>query len=202
LQPKGNTWEEAVSIGCPGAVAALGRSLGSDQVQAFYRKLGLFRAPSLRLPADSAALPTQAVNANQAALGENMQVSPLQMALAAAALSADGVRPAPLLVAAVNIPTTGWVPLQPLGEPEQALQADAAALTTQNLDGVQNDTWQSLAVAPNGPGHTVTWFLGGTTANWEHTPLTLVVLLEQSDPSLAAQIGQTVLQEALLGSTP
>ena len=41
--------------------------------------------------------------------------SPLQMALAAAAISAGGVRPAPQLVIATHNPQTGWMPVSALG---------------------------------------------------------------------------------------
>jgi cell division protein FtsI/penicillin-binding protein 2 len=83
-----------------------------------FRALGLFSVPELRLPVSDLSI------------GENnIQVSPLQMALATATLSAEGVRPVPRLAMAVNTPTNGWVVLPGLGEsvtaftPEMASQA-------------------------------------------------------------------------------
>jgi hypothetical protein len=65
--------------------------------------LGFFTTPELRLPVAAAVSP-----------GQTVVISPLQAALAAAALSHSGIRPAPRLVMSVKTPMQGWVVLPAL----------------------------------------------------------------------------------------
>lgn len=123
--------------------------------------------------------------------------SPLQIALAAAALSADGIRPAPLLVTAVNTPRDGWMILPALGNPGEALSSAYARTTADSLAVEGSFIWQYLAVAPNGPDRAVTWYLGGTLSSWNGQPLALALLLEVNEPSLAEEIGRTVIEAAM-----
>ncbi len=79
----------------------------SQQVtQEWYAALGFYDTPELRLPAAAASSP-----------GSELRVSPLQMVLAAATLSSDGIRPAPRLAMAVDTPTSR------LGHPARSQRA-------------------------------------------------------------------------------
>jgi hypothetical protein len=119
--------------------------------------------------------------------------SPLQMALAAATISAGGVRPAPQIVAAVKTPQAGWVPLEPLSEPVQALEpAQAALIAARNADPDQPIWSKTLVIAP-GAADALTWFLGGTMPGQSKTPYAIAVVLEEQNPDLAEQIGEEVL---------
>ena len=70
-----------------------------------YTALGFYSTPELHLPVAVAGTPDQP-----------LRLSPLQVALAAAALSHDGLRPPPRLAMAVKTPSQGWVVLPPLSE--------------------------------------------------------------------------------------
>ena len=52
-------------------------------------------------------------------------------------------------------------------------------------------------VGPNGTGKSVTWYIGGTLPDWSGSPLAIAVLLEQDNPTLAAEIGRKTLQAAM-----
>lgn len=149
-----------------------------------YTALGFYTSPELRLPV-AAALTS----------GSSMRVSPLQMALAAAALSNDGLRPAPRLTMAVKTPSQGWVVLPPLSEPVQALPSSEAASTVQALMVSNQPFWQWSGSAREG-NKTISWSLGGTLPYWQSTPLAIVVLLEDSNGQWAAYVGQTLLKAA------
>ncbi len=43
----------------------------------------------------------------------------------------------------------------------------------------------------------ITWFLGGTTQNWQRQPLVVVVMLEKDAPEAAKEIGNALLEEAM-----
>jgi hypothetical protein len=197
-EPVESEWEPVAAAGCPAASLALGQSLGPAQVLEFYRNLGLYSTPPIRLLADSQPAPGAFTDPDQAYLGlAEVSASPLQLALAAATLSADGVRPAPQLALAVRSTQGGWEMLPPLGEPVQVYPAGTANAAAGSLASERLPIWQSLATAPNGPGRQVTWYLAGTLPGWSGAPMALAILLEESDPAQAEAIGQALMQAAL-----
>src|SRR5262245_19806796 len=84
------------------------KSLSQAELQRVYQTFGFYRAPLLRLPVAESMSETE-VN--------DLHVSPLQVALASAALSNHGIIPAPRIATAVNTPNDGWVVLSALGRP-------------------------------------------------------------------------------------
>ena len=89
--------------------AAYGPFTPSDkELVSFYEKLGFYNTPELRLPAAAAAPNGTLVD---------LRVSPIQMAIAAAALSKGGLCPGAQIASAVETPVEGWVVLPGPGEP-------------------------------------------------------------------------------------
>ncbi|MBN2386814.1 MAG: FtsW/RodA/SpoVE family cell cycle protein [Anaerolineales bacterium] len=166
---------------------ATGANLPLSEVDeiTLYSTLGFYDSPVLRLQVTAPSLP-----------GEDLRLSPLQMALAAAALSSDGIRPAPRLAMAVRTPQQGWVILPALSEPVQALQAENSEATAQQFLVGGEPFWQWTAMAPL-DGEKVTWSLAGTFSAWQGTPLAVVVLLEEPNPGLATHLAQALLEATL-----
>ena len=156
-----------------------------DPAPLAFSEMGFYTAPDLHLPVASASSPSQP-----------LRISPLQMALAASALSDKGIRPAARLAMAVDTPSQGWVILPPLNQPVQVLSANSAATVTQALmvKGQPLWQWSGLAGTANKPD---AWALAGTLPGWQGTPLTAVVLLEDANNQWAAYIGQQMLQAAM-----
>jgi hypothetical protein len=130
--------------------------------------------------------------------GSGPVLSPLQAALGAAAISNQGIAPAPSLVTAMNSPLAGWVLLTPLGEARQVISLEAAAKLAEEHTLPQLGIWQAIRVVENRPGQQATWYLGGTLPSQEGQEFALAVLLEQDDAALAEEIGQAMLQTAIL----
>ncbi|MEZ0395127.1 MAG: FtsW/RodA/SpoVE family cell cycle protein [Anaerolineales bacterium] len=147
--------------------------------------LGLYQAPALSLPVAAASSPD-----------ELPLISPLQAALAAAAYSNGGLRPAPRLAMAVNTPAQGWIILPPLSEPVQALPPEAIRQITDERIVAGEPYWEWLGHDSRN-GSRLTWYVGGTLPDWQATPLTVVILLEEENPSLATYLGRRLLEEAL-----
>lgn len=204
-----NDWASAISAGCPGAVATLGKTLGAQELAILFPILGFYTAPQLDLPTLSQNAPEAFSEAGLSALGvfgadldtgQTLQVSPLQMALASAALSSQGVRPALRLALAVNTPLAGWIILSAQGEPETVFSAAAANATTDRLAVTGKPFWFSVASTPTGSNPIApvyTWFTGGTTSAWPGSPLALAFILEEDNPVLAYDIGVQLLEETL-----
>jgi hypothetical protein len=123
----------------------------------------------------------------------DLLVSPLQMALATAAVSNNGILPPARIALSANTPQQGWVILPALGTPKDALPGPFARETAQELAG-ENPYWSFSNSANDAP---LTWFLAGTLPDWSGSPLALVVLLEEDNSRLANQIGKELLTNAL-----
>jgi cell division protein FtsW (lipid II flippase) len=188
-------WAAAIGLGCPRPVAALGDQLGSHSVIDFYSNLGLYSTPRTNLTASSSTASTTG-SAADLALGAGQRASPLQISLAAAVLSANGVRPAPKLATAVNEPERGWVILNAQETSRQVLPEAIANATADALVVPGRPYWQTLAIGPEG-NQKVTWYLGGTLPDWNGTPLALAVLLEENNSTLAEEIGQKMLSAGI-----
>ena len=127
---------------------------------------------------------------------EDLYVSPLQVALAAASLSNHGSMPAPRMTISVNTPQQGWVVLPALGPAQETVQpgeADGAAAAF-IFEG--KNYWSHVGRA-TGEESPVTWFIAGTPPNWQATPLAVVVVLEEDNERLAQFIGQELLVDSM-----
>ncbi len=161
------------------------QALKDDDPIKVYMTFGFYEAPQIQLPAAPAP-------GNESAL----RVSPLQVALATAALSADGTIPAPRIAMAVNTPGAGWIPLPALGNSIEAIQASAAGEAVISYLVEDQSYWRHIGGAREG-GSSFTWFIGGTPPNWQATPLAIVVILEEDNARLAERIGQELLIDAM-----
>jgi membrane peptidoglycan carboxypeptidase len=153
-------------------------SIGDSERSKLYEALGFFSEPQLRMPVANA---TSSVN--------DTRVSPLQMALAVAAISNNGIRPPARIALAVNTPQQGWVILPALDQPVEALPGPFAREVALALAG-ENPYW-SYTSTTNDPQ--ITWYLAGTLPDWSGTPLSLVVLLEEHNRELANTIGNSLI---------
>lgn len=174
------------SIMEPFARALFGSSnITPAQWQTVYEAFGFLRTPLMRMNTSSSASD-----------GKDLYVSPLQMALASAALSNRGTIPAPRIALAVNIPREGWVVLREKGMPLEACQASAAEEAARSFVEAGENVWSHVSRA-QGAEASVVWFIGGTLPDWQASPLAVVVLLEEGTPGAAAQIGRELLGAAM-----
>jgi hypothetical protein len=127
---------------------------------------------------------------------QELHISPLQAAIAAAALSSHGSLPAPRISISVNTPRMGWVILPALGDSFEAVQPDDADEAARAYISEGRNIWSHTGRA-TGEESPVTWFIAGTPPNWQATPLVVVVLLEEDNERLAQFIGQELLTDAM-----
>lgn len=158
-----------------------------DDLQSVLEAFGFNRIPQLRIDVAEHVFDSKT---------KDLHASPLQVALAAAALSNHGTVPAPRIATAVNTPNDGWVVLPALGTPFEAIPESAAdkAAGSMIVDGESYWAYTGQAESKESP---VTWFLAGTPPNWQASPLVVVVLLEENQPQLAQKIGREVLIDAM-----
>lgn len=191
-----NTWESVLSAGCPGAVNQLALSTRSDQLDRLYRSLGFHDAPQINLPVAEALADTNLEEITSAVVvNEKLRISPLQMALAASAMTNQGEMHAPWLAAAVNTPHQGWVVL-PSAYSKRLLDMTHLSDSISTLAGEGSLFWQTTALAYSAD-EPLTWFVGGTVPDWSGAPLAVALIIEEDNPRLARTIGESVLQAAM-----
>jgi hypothetical protein len=159
------------------------------ELQAMANAFGFTRAPQLPMQV-AEPLPLSLTRAT------DFHISPLQAALAAAALSNNGIIPAPRIAVAVNTPEQGWVVLPALGSPIEAIPASDASEAALSFVQQGQSYWSHIGQA-DGDESDVTWFVAGTPPNWQATPLVVVVVLEKDNARLAEQIGRELLIDAM-----
>ena len=157
------------------------------ELRKVYEAFGFHRIPEARM---------QVAESLSNAELENLHVTPLQVALASAALSNDGMVPAPRIATAVNTPNDGWIILPALGTPFKAVGAAAAEEAAGSFIQQGHNYWSHTGQATE-KDSAVTWFIAGTPPNWQASPLVVVVLLEEENVSLAQRIGQELLVDAM-----
>jgi cell division protein FtsW (lipid II flippase) len=163
------------------------KHLNAEERKIVREAIGFDRAPQIQL---QVAEPLTTTPTN------DVRVSPLQVALASAALSNQGVVPAPSIAPAVNTPTEGWIILPKLGTPFEAIQPEAANEAAESLIAEGQNYWSYLGQAAEA-GTTVTWFIAGTPPNWQGTPIVVVVLLEEDNQRIAERIGRELIVDAM-----
>jgi hypothetical protein len=196
VTPAENTWYAAVQSGCPQASIVLGRRLTLANLVKTYDTWGFDEVPVIPVASARPSKLSLLDDLIDTSLGQgDFRVSPLQVALAAAAYSTGGPRPSPLLAMAVNTPNNGWVilPVEPSSStyPRNVLVNHVEKFT---LPGTA--TWQTVGQAVTEEG-IITWVIGGTVSSWQGAPLVLALVLEEDNPDLARSIASQVLAETM-----
>ena len=198
IKPVGVSWAEVIAAGCPLPQITIGRELGADTMLKVLDDLGLFTVPNLDQTSQEASKMPIIRSPEEVILGQSeFRVNPLQMALASATISADGVRPSPLLAAAINLPEGGWTVFPPSGESKQVLSQSNAAGIANSLADDHLPIWQAVSRTTDESGQMITWYLAGTLPSWSGAPFSVVILLEEDDPEAARMIGQAMMASAL-----
>jgi len=195
------TWQAVITSGCQSIQAKLAESTGVNTLLELFQNLRFFSPPDIRLnvaQADSPESdPPDALYQGQGAFN----LTPLQMALAASALTNKGILPAPRLVNAYQDPTGNWVTLPKLGQNTQAIKIEEAHWITSMLETPGTPYWQVTSKVATLDEQTITWFIAGTTVDWQGQPTVVVVLLERDAPQIAEEIGLSLLEQTIQSSS-
>jgi peptidoglycan glycosyltransferase len=184
------------SLRCPAPLQALGQTLGATTLTEIFTRFGLEQAPDLPIPTETGAIAIS--DPGLAAVGqENLTITPLQAALATAALAGDGRVPAPRLVEGLEGADGEWT-IQPAGlsTAPPAVTPEAAAAVRGNwpvVDGIS----EFVASVLSGPdGSRNAWYLGMAPADKPRFVLALV-LEGEGDLAVAESIGRELLNAAV-----
>jgi membrane peptidoglycan carboxypeptidase len=167
--------------------------MGSAQLLKTFSDLGFYDAPAIRLESNPQPAPATIATPGAAAAGQgNLRISPLQLAVAASTISNNGVMPAPTLLLQVEDPQGGWNDYPPLGEEHLVFTSSISVKAAKAMAHSYLPIWEISSLAFNTDNQPLTWFVGGTQPGAEH-PLTIVVLLESKNLTMARSIGRNLL---------
>lgn len=208
---------QAYDFACPASFAQLASSLGVPVVSATFDTFHLYDPPTLAgfVPLTVVETGTEtpltltASDLVSSALGQSkLTVSPLGMAVIAAAIANDGNAPLPYALIATRPPgDSAWQPAEAV-RPTTPIATTAVARQLQDLmrDAVANGAAQNAGrpnidigghatVSYSGEGPQA-WFVGFATLGGRRGVAVAVVLENSNDPGLAADIGGSSLAAA------
>ncbi|HEX2981790.1 MAG TPA: FtsW/RodA/SpoVE family cell cycle protein, partial [Anaerolineaceae bacterium] len=120
-------WGSAVAAGCPTPLIDLSSRVGAGDLKEKLTALGFYTQPEIPLLTPDPKITITTVDDVQLRLGlDDLHVSPLQVALAASAISASGQVPAAQIVNAVRAPDGSWDAVQDGPSTNQALLSSSA----------------------------------------------------------------------------
>lgn len=166
------TWGTVIEAGCPSPLMALGSQLKNNLMIELFSRLGFYTLPSIPLQIGHATAQPANLVPDMAAIGlDDLQVSPLQMALAAGAFSSNGALPSPILATAIHTAESGWEVLQT--QPSTPALSNTGVLMAQKLMTRQDTPlWQAVGFASTS-GKPVTWYIAGTQVGWKGEPIAM-----------------------------
>jgi cell division protein FtsW (lipid II flippase) len=189
-----NDLGQTIIAGCPGSTVRLFQDLTASDVLEQFSSLGFYFEPHTDLAVMAADLPPAVMNLASLYGDQQLHLSPLQMARALSILENGGIQVQPRFVLATNNHRTGWL-VYPVEDP-QASGDHFNISTLQMLKSPAGSFW-GVVVSIHSDGGDVTWYLGGTTADWSGQPYVLSLVLEEDSPSLAKVIGDSILLSAI-----
>lgn len=192
------TWASLITSGCESILSVMVQSSEADSFLTLYEDLGFFVEPNLRLNVAQAVLPLSAEGTGEEILIDDIKISPLQMVMAASALTNGGNLPGPRLVNAYQSPEGDWVTMVKLSQNTRVLDIQQANEVSAMLsESSELPIWHVTATTSTEDDQPITWFVAGTSQAWDAQPTAIVVVLEAKAPALAKQIGISLLEAAL-----
>ncbi len=185
-----------VISGCPIATRLLASAIAPATQMSMISRLGFFAQPNLPIEtAKATSLSAPFTSSTLVSPPSSWRISPLQLLIAASALSNNGHVPSPILVTAYQDPSKDWIAMPDLSALKTADMLNAPA-ATENLATTSFPGWETISHMIDGD-HTVDWFIAGTTPEWKGAPLALVVVLEGGNPETTRSIGEEMFLSAV-----
>jgi hypothetical protein len=195
------TWESVAQLGCPRPLSQLGAAIGEEGLFDLFTDWGFYQSPDIRLETSLPFTPTGMPTPGVTAYGQaDILITPLQLAIAASALTNHGISTPPVFLINAENPDGGWIDTEPDQQPIRIFSQPDAVKTTSLLAHESLPLWETTAFAITGSSAPITWYLAGSlpSSTTVDQNFAVVILLEERDASLAIQIGRQILINALV----
>jgi len=190
------TWNSILVNGCQSVQLEFAERTDARSLMNLYQDIGLFSEPNL--PLDIPEADTPDISQDTAFfLGSNFHISPIQMAIAASALSNNGLLPEPRLINAHQLGDGTWSTFPGFEENKRVLSPELTSQITDLFSTQDGAFWSVTSIVINEEEGPITWFVGGTPADWQGDPYVIVIVLEDDSPNIAASIGTSLLESVI-----
>src|SRR5690606_5748895 len=203
------TLATAYMEGCPAPCQRGAGLLGAERRLAGLEGVALIVPQRCARPVEAAAPGVMVESLEMLAVGQgDLTVSPLQMALVAAALSDNGRLPAPVLIEGQRAPGGQWQETVPGNARGTISRAAVDAVKELMIEAAETGAAQAASrgqariyghagLAISGEDTYNAWFIGFVYRGDEQAIATAVLLEDSDDVDGAARIGGAVLRSAL-----
>ncbi len=169
----------------PFLLATEDMNLTNKELFKLFSDLGFFSSPDIRLPTITQAPP-------ETASLTDLRVSPLQLALGAAAFNNQGNVPTPLYLIEIKNPDGDWEAVSLINQSTPVFSEEIVDRIIESLKVEDLPLWEVTATATTDDGEQISWFVGGTIPENKGNYI-VVVVLEKNDLQMAEKIGETIL---------
>lgn len=190
------TWNSMLINGCQSVQLELAERTGARTLMNLYQDIGFFSEPNIPLDIPDADMPDMSQETAFYS-GSNFHISPLQMAIAASTLSNNGMLPEPRLVNAHQLGDGTWSTFPSFEENTRVLSPDRTSQITELFSTQDGTLWSVTSIVVDEEEEPITWFVGGTPADWQGDPYVIVIVLEDDSPGKAASIGISLLESVI-----
>jgi len=187
------TWQKLIQSGCPFVLQSFFQQSTPLDLMSFYESIGITGKATTQVESVDSWTYSAVDSLQEFFTSDNIRVSPLQMAIAAAEITNGGQKVSPSFVTAYQTAQGDWryISTQTSNDDIEAFSSPEA---TNLLTQPDSPNWQVVSSVKD-QDKWVSWFVGGTPANWQGVPLAIVVVLEDSSPTQTAEIGQTLFND-------
>ena len=187
-------WQIAIRSGCDLALINVAKEIGDEGFHAVTNLFSLNGSQDIGLPANEKQELSADISWYELVYGKNLlRANPLQIAISASSISADGFSPSASIVSAVNVADEGWVTVSK-SERKRIITDEDSAVLNQFLLSSTISGWEVTAKAGDQNG-VYTWYLAGTPDAWSGTPIVVVLVLERDNPEFVRLIGREIYKQ-------
>ncbi len=195
--PGSITWAELLFYQCSAPLIELSQSLDAETVATIFGELGFFSTPDIPIEKEFSD-ETVVRNLDLALIGQGrLAVSPVQIAIAAAALVNDGLLRQPKLIAALQDSDGRWITQDstPIGDSQVSIFDESTAnlilSSLSEADGILE--YSSLVPSATEPNSNA-WYVGFAPSD-DPQYAVVIVLENKEDLGSAESIGRMLLTE-------
>jgi len=190
-----NNLQTSIQNGCDSSIIHLARTLTTEGFIHTVDQFALIGSQNIGLPINQAVSLPQGVSWFDLVYGSNpIRVNPLQIAIAASPISANGFMPTARIASAVNIADQGWVTLSPTSS-QRVLTSETANAVNNYLNSDTISGWEITTSLKDETG-VYSWYLAGTPVSWPGAPVVVVLVLERDSAEFAQLAGREIYRQA------
>lgn len=186
--------QSAAGNGCDSILLQSIDKLGDKDLIEVANQFSLTGSQNIGLPVNQALPVPKQDSWFDLIYGKNpLRANPLQIAVSASSISANGLMPSARITSSVNIANQGWVTLSS-STSQRVLEMETATAVNRFLNSEVISGWEITASSRDENG-LYSWYMAGTPVSWSGTPIVIVLVLERDNPEFTQQIGREIYRQ-------